>query len=80
MVTPLHIYPKPPKSLGYSVYEKELLAILLAVRKWKACLIYGTFVIRTDQKSLKHLIEKKISTPSQHKYLAKLMLFNYKIE
>lgn len=69
-----------PKSLGYSVYEKEFLAILLAVQKWRAYLICGTFTIKTDQKSLKHLMEQKISTPLQHKYMAKLMGFNYKIE
>lgn len=65
-----------PKSLGYSVYEKEFLAILLAVQKWRSYLVCGTFVIRTDQKSLKHLLEQKITTPLQHKYMAKLMGYN----
>lgn len=69
-----------PKSLGYSVYEKEFLAILLAVQKWRSYLICGTFTIRTDQKALKYLLEQKISTPLQHKYMAKLMGFNYRIE
>lgn len=65
-----------PRNLGLSVYEKELLAI----QKWRPYLICGTFVIRTDQKSLKHLLEQKISTPLQHKYLSKLLGFNYIIE
>lgn len=68
-----------PKSLGYLVYEKEFLAILLAIQEWMAYLICGTFIIRTDQKSLKYLLEQKISTPLQHKYMAKLMGFNYRI-
>lgn len=53
--------------IGLSIYEKEFLAIILAVQKWRAYLICGTFIIRTDQKSLKHLLEQKISTPLQHK-------------
>lgn len=69
-----------PKSVGLSVYEKEFLAIILAVQKWRAYLICGTFIIRTDQNSLKYLLEQKITTPLQHKYMAKLMGYNYTIE
>lgn len=69
-----------PKSVGLSIYEKEFLAILLAVQKWRSYFINGTFVIRTDQKSLKYLLEQKLSIPLQHKYLPKLMRFNYTIE
>ncbi|KAM0035631.1 putative nucleotidyltransferase, Ribonuclease H [Helianthus debilis subsp. tardiflorus] len=62
-----------------SVYEKELLAILLAVKQWHQYLILRHFTIRTDQKSLKHLLEQKITTPLQHTWLSKLMGYNYKI-
>lgn len=69
-----------PKSVGLSIYEKEFLAILLDVQKWRSYFINGIFVIRTDPKSFKYLLEQKLSTPLQHKYLAKLMGFNYTIE
>lgn len=69
-----------PKALGLSVYQKEFLAILLAIQKWRSYLICVTFITRTDQKSLKYLMEQKLSTPLQHNYLAKLMGFTYKIE
>lgn len=69
-----------PRSLGLSVYEKELLAIILATQKWRAYLIHNQFIIKTDQQSLKYLLEQKISTPLQHKYLTKLLGFDYKIE
>lgn len=36
------------KNLGLSIYEKELLAILLAVSKWRSYLLHTTFIIRTD--------------------------------
>lgn len=69
-----------PKAMGLSIYEKEFLAIILAVQKWRSYLICGTFIIRTDQKSLRYLLEQRVSTPLQHKYLAKLMGFSYTIE
>lgn len=68
------------KNLGLSIYEKEMLAILLAVSKWRSYLLHTTFIIRTDHKSLKFLLEQKVSTPLQHRYLTKLLGFDYKIE
>ncbi|KAJ0491928.1 putative nucleotidyltransferase, Ribonuclease H [Helianthus annuus] len=67
------------KQCTLSVYEKELLAILLAVKHWHQYLILKHFTIRTDQKSLKHLLEQKITTPLQHTWLSKLMGYDYHI-
>ncbi|GJV46329.1 putative nucleotidyltransferase, ribonuclease H [Tanacetum coccineum] len=69
-----------PKQQTLSVYEKELLAILMAVKKWHYYLITGPFIIRTDQNSLKHLLAQKVTTPLQHKWLAKLLGYDYTIE
>lgn len=55
------------------VYEKELLAIIFAVKHWHYYLITGRFTIQTDQKSLKHLLEQNVTTPLQHTWLSKLM-------
>ncbi|XP_073360196.1 uncharacterized protein [Aegilops tauschii subsp. strangulata] len=41
-----------PKNRALSVYEKEYLAILLAVDQWRPYLQFQQFSIRTDQKSL----------------------------
>lgn len=62
-----------------SVYEKELLAMVFAVQKWEQYLVVTHFVIHTDQKSLKWLLQQKISTPFQHFCLSKLMGFDYEI-
>ena len=56
-----------------STYVKELFAITTAVAKWRHYLLGRTFVIRTDHRSLKHLMDQVIQTPEQHQYLSKLL-------
>jgi len=68
-----------PKWQHLSVYEKELLAVVHAVQNWEQYLCSRPFVIFTDQKSLKWLLEQKISTPFQQFWLSKLMGFQYEI-
>lgn len=40
-----------------SVYDKELLALVMAVNKWNQYLIGNTFIVKTDQKALNFLLE-----------------------
>ncbi|XP_074327867.1 uncharacterized protein LOC141665786 [Apium graveolens] len=54
-----------PKWQKLPVYEKELLAIVFSVQKWEQYLSSGHFIIRTDQKSLRWLLQQKVSTPFQ---------------
>lgn len=68
-----------PKNQALSTYEKEYLAILLAVEYWRSYLQQNEFTIRTDQKSLVHLNDQRLSTPWQQKALTKLMGLRYKI-
>jgi len=55
-----------PKNQTLSIYEKEYLAILMAIDHWRLYLITNEFIILTDQKSLIHLDDQKLSTPWQH--------------
>lgn len=68
-----------PKAQGLSTYEKECLAILLAVDYWRPYLQHSEFLIKTDQKSLIHLDDQRLTTPWQHKALTKLLGLTYKI-
>jgi hypothetical protein len=62
-----------------STYDKEMLAVVKAVRKWRPYLLGKPFVIKTDHQSLKYLLEQRISTPSQARWLPKLMGYDYTI-
>ncbi|GAA0168269.1 hypothetical protein LIER_40530 [Lithospermum erythrorhizon] len=56
------------------------LSEILAINKWKHYLISRRFIIRTDQKSLKQLLEQKVTTYLQQKAMAKLLGFDYIIQ
>ena len=68
------------KNHELSTYEKQCLAILLAVDKWRPYLQQQEFIVRTDQKSLLHLTDQRLMTGMQHKAFVKLMGLSYKIE
>ncbi|XP_060178356.1 uncharacterized protein LOC132608338 [Lycium barbarum] len=63
-----------------SVYDKELLALVMAVNKWSQYLIGRTFIVKTDQKALKFLLEQKLHTGTQLKWITKLMQYDFSIE
>lgn len=62
-----------------STYEKECLAIILAVDKWRSYLQHRPFVIRTDQKSLMHLSDQRLATGLRHKAFARSIGLQYTI-
>jgi hypothetical protein len=68
------------KNKGLSTYEKECMAIILAVEKWRSYLHHQEFIIKTDHRSLLFLTEQRVQTKLQHKALLKLMDLKFRIE
>ncbi|OIT27354.1 putative mitochondrial protein, partial [Nicotiana attenuata] len=60
--------------MGLSTYEKELIALLYAVDKWRHYLQPNHFIIKTDHFSLKFLKDQKLTTSLQHKGVTKLLV------
>ena len=63
-----------------SIYEKEFLAILMAIDKWRCYLHGGPFIIRTDHKSLCYLQDQSLATELQKKAMAKLSGLQFKFQ
>lgn len=68
-----------PRTRGLSTYEKEYLAILVAVDQWRAYLQHGEFLIYTNQRSLMHVTDQRLHTPWQLKLYTKLVGLQYQI-
>jgi hypothetical protein len=62
-----------------STYEKECLALIMAVEKWKQYLQHREFTIFTDHKSLIHLEAQQLTNSIQHKAFCKLLGMQYKV-
>lgn len=69
-----------PQHQAMSVYDKELLALVMAVTKWGQYLIGRHFVVKTDQKALKFLLDQKLHTGAQLKWIIKLIQFDFEIQ
>ncbi|KAL0419044.1 UNVERIFIED_CONTAM: hypothetical protein Sradi_1317900, partial [Sesamum radiatum] len=55
------------KNLGLSTYVKGFLALLVAVTKWRHYLQGNHFITRTDQRSLKHILDQRVDSILQQK-------------
>lgn len=59
-----------PKIQLLSIYEKEMLIIQLAIKKWERYLMNQPFIIKTYHQSLKYLFEQRATNlHSKHELL-----------
>lgn len=65
--------------MDLSTYEKELWELIFAITKWKYYLYGRLFIIITNHNSLKYLFDQQISIMLQHKWLSKLLGYDYTI-
>ncbi|KAM2483558.1 hypothetical protein ACFX1W_041177 [Malus domestica] len=69
-----------PRSQAMSAYEREMLAIVHAIKKWQTYLHGNHFVVCTDHHSLKYFLQNRVHTQFQQKWISKLLGFDYEIQ
>jgi hypothetical protein len=67
------------KDLQKPIYEKEMMAILHALKKWRPYLIGRHFKVKTDHDSLKYFLEQRLSSEEQQKWVTKILGYDFEI-
>jgi hypothetical protein len=63
-----------------STYEKEFLAVLMSIDKWRPYLLKKPFIIRTDHMSMCHLEDQTLLIEMQRKAMSKLAGLQFKLQ
>jgi hypothetical protein len=66
--------------LLYIIYDKEMLAIMHALAKFRQYLVGARFVVKSDQNSLKYILEQKDLNERQQKWVSKIQAYDFDIE
>ena len=66
--------------LLYTIYDKEMLAIMHALAKFRQYLVGARFVVRPDHNSLKYFSEQKDLYERQQKWVSKIQAYDFDIE
>ncbi|GAU14480.1 hypothetical protein TSUD_250200 [Trifolium subterraneum] len=67
-------------NLAKSVYEKELMALVLSIQHWRHYILGREFIVYTDHKSLKYFLQQRLSSPDQQCWLAKLLGYQFEVK
>ena len=63
-----------------SVYEREPMVIMLAIQRWGHYLLGRHFEVHTDQKNLKFLLDQRLMGEDKHKWVSKLLGYDFKVK
>jgi hypothetical protein len=66
--------------LNYATTEKELLAVIFAIDKFRSYLVGAKVIVYTDHAALKYLLTKKDAKPRLIRWILLLQEFDFKIK
>lgn len=66
--------------INYSTTEKELLAIVFAINKFRSYLIGSKVIVYTDHAAIKYLLSKKDAKPRLIRWILLLQEFDLEIK
>ena len=69
-----------PNEKIYSIYDKEMLAIMNALAMFRQYLVGNKFVVKTDHNSLRHFLTQKDLNERKEKWLSKIQAYDFDIE
>ena len=72
-------HPIKGNNLHKPIYEKKMLAILHALKKWRPYLMGRHFKVETHHDSLKYFLEQRISSEEQQKRVTKMLGYDFEI-
>ena len=61
------------------VYERELMAVVMTVQRWRPYLLGKRFKVKTDPRSLKFLLEQRVIQPQYQKWISKLLGYSFEV-
>ena len=64
---------------SFSIYDKEMLAIMHALAKFRQYLVGSKFSIKTDHNSLKHFLGQREFNERKQKWVSKLQAYDFDI-
>jgi hypothetical protein len=59
-------------NLLYIIYDKEMLAIMHALAKFRQYFVGEKSIVRTDHNNLKYFLDQKELNERQHKWVSKI--------
>ena len=69
-----------PQHAKLAAYERELIGLVTAVKHWRPYLRGCTFLIRSNHYSLKYILDQRLSTIPQHRWVTKLLGYDFTVE